>query len=808
MKVYNNNIQILDESIQRIDFFESECGMEFTIELNYITNEKPLKIGRAPMDDQVLFSIPRGNFEVLVYVKSGEILAVLLQQEPNSSFKATATSYNLIFEPSSELISFTQTGETSFSIIDNSGKALFSIHDFAALHAPEYVYPVDLGLKTVEYRFLLLGKVQYAQYSAFVMYDLFRKELYTKNVQFDVESNAGGLDFKLISPELLEISAGADKIAIEFQKVTAKAKKIFEFYELSAMRKEHLLSIIEINGFHYYVHNRASGTFITRGNPTVATGFRAKMRARFMGSHLYIFGRNTHYAYRASGKYEHLYIEGTEEPIAKFKRPLDMKLLRRYGYFKVPVSSLNVDLNAPKNLYIGNGKEIIHNLKLKNGKQPARTTAFKKENGIVRFVSATPRGNISSGISEDMQQFAFSRRVADKLSGLKTNKRMLRAFRRIFVLIGRLPKKQKLVVFESFHAKQFSDSPRAIYEYMKDHHPDFKLLWSIDKDAEKMFRDFQVPFVRRFTFRWFLTFPRAKYWVNNVRLPSWMPKPHNTVYLQTWHGTPLKKLGIDIGEIHMPGTKTSTYKKNFVTEAAKWDYLVSPNAYSTEIFRRAFHYSGKVIESGYPRNDILTNPSEELTANLKKKLGIPAEKKIMLYAPTWRDNEFYQKGKYKFEFQFDLENWKKEFGQEWVLLSRMHYLVAENFDFSAHEGTVYDVSSYPDIRDLYLISDLMITDYSSVFFDYAILNRSIIFFMYDLEQYRDELRGFYIDMEKEAPGPIVQSEEALFQAMHEGATAAVETSHVFQAFRRKFAALEDGRATERVVKAFLDHTSE
>ena len=97
-----------------------------------------------------------------------------------------------------------------------------------------------------------------------------------------------------------------------------------------------------------------------------------------------------------------------------------------------------------------------------------------------------------------------------------------------------------------------------------------------------------------------------------------------------------------------------------------------------------------------------------LISSLKKDLGIAEDKKVMLYAPTWRDNEFYQKGKYKFEFQFDLENWIKEFGDEWVLLSRMHYLVAENFDFSAYEGVVYDVSLYPDIRDLYLVSDLLI----------------------------------------------------------------------------------------------------
>lgn len=393
--------------------------------------------------------------------------------------------------------------------------------------------------------------------------------------------------------------------------------------------------------------------------------------------------------------------------------------------------------------------------------------------------------------------------LVQKVKSLKNSSYTRRLFRATFVILGKLPKKKKLVIFESFHAKQYSDNPRAIYEYMNQHYPAYNLVWSVDKSAIQLFKELNIPYIQRFTIPWFWTFPRAEYWVNNVRLPRWMPKPKGTTYLQTWHGTPLKKLGLDIDEVHMPNTETSSYKKNFIVESGKWDYLISPNAYSTEIFKRAFHFDGQVIESGYPRNDVLTNYSETLISHLKKKLGIAEEKKIMLYAPTWRDNEFYQKGKYKFTFQFDLEKWQQEFGDEWVLLSRMHYLVAENFDFSAYEGVVYDVSTYPDIRDLYVASDLLITDYSSVFFDYAILNRPIIFFMYDLERYRDQLRGFYMDIEKDAPGPIVQTEQELFDAIHAVEHTNFQLTDTFSAFKERFSLLEDGQATERVVQSFL-----
>ena len=360
------------------------------------------------------------------------------------------------------------------------------------------------------------------------------------------------------------------------------------------------------------------------------------------------------------------------------------------------------------------------------------------------------------------------------------------------------------MMFESFHGKQYSDSPRAIYEYMCKHHPNYKMIWSIDKRSIQLFKSLGIPYIQRFTLKWFLIKPRAKFWINNVRLPKWMPRPLGTVYLQTWHGTPLKKLGLDIEEVHMPGTYTERYRENIINESENWSYLISPNKYSSEIFKRAFGFNGEIMESGYPRNDILCRAEPALIAETKRKLNIPIEKKVILYAPTWRDDEFHKIGQYKFTFQFELDKMKERFGNEFVLLTRMHYLVAESFDFAAYGDFVKDVSSYPDIAELYLVSDMLITDYSSVFFDYANLDRPIIFFMFDLEDYRDRLRGFYFDIEKEAPGPIVENEEELFGAIEYAAAKGHVSPKLFENFRNRFCHLEDGKATERVVNRLLE----
>jgi len=371
----------------------------------------------------------------------------------------------------------------------------------------------------------------------------------------------------------------------------------------------------------------------------------------------------------------------------------------------------------------------------------------------------------------------------------------------IFKVFGAiLPKDEHLIIFESFLGKQYSDNPRAIYEYLAEHYPHLKLYWSVDKQNFDSFAQYNVHYAKRFSVKWLFLMTRAKYWVSNSRLPLWIPKPSKTIYLQTWHGTPLKKLATDMDEVHMPGTNTEKYKKNFVTESSKWDYLISPNEYSTEIFKRAFQFNKTMIESGYPRNDFLFTHNNKNNINaIKNKLQLPKDKKIILYAPTWRDDDFKKVGHYKFNLPFDLAEMEKSLGDEYLIILRLHYLIAEKIDLSNYPNFIVDYSYHEDIRDLYLVSDILITDYSSVFFDYANLKRPMIFYVHDIDNYRDKLRGFYFDFETSAPGPLVKTTTDLIQAIK-----AIEDNdyplEAYQADFHNFTKLEDGSATKRVVE--------
>lgn len=386
------------------------------------------------------------------------------------------------------------------------------------------------------------------------------------------------------------------------------------------------------------------------------------------------------------------------------------------------------------------------------------------------------------------------------LSKITRSRFLLKAYELVFKFATFLPAKKYVIMFESYSGKQYSCNPRAIYEHLQANNTQYKMYWSVNKNHTDLFKEQNIPHIKRFSIKWLFYMARAEYWISNSRLPLWIPKPKHTTYLQTWHGTPLKKLGLDIEEVHMPGTTTDKYKRNFLKSVSKWDFLISPNSYSTNIFRGAFQFNRQLIESGYPRNDFLVvNNHEKAIRSIKAKLNIPENKKVILYAPTWRDNDFYAKGRYKFKLELDLDKMTAELGDDYIVILRMHYLVAENLDLSSVGDFARDYSDYVDIRELYLIADLLITDYSSVFFDYAILKRPMLFFAYDFEEYRDKLRGFYFDFESKAPGLIAKTTEEIIREIKRIEEEGFIPTEAIEAFYQRFCNLEDGKAAKRVV---------
>ncbi|MEU8803844.1 CDP-glycerol glycerophosphotransferase family protein [Spirillospora sp. NPDC048819] len=374
---------------------------------------------------------------------------------------------------------------------------------------------------------------------------------------------------------------------------------------------------------------------------------------------------------------------------------------------------------------------------------------------------------------------------------LRTRIRHYRAPRRLRPL-------RPAVLYDSYTGKQYSDSPRALHEELVRRGADVEHLWVV-RDGQVEPPETARP-VRLWGAEWYEAMARSRYIISNAHLPEWFVRREGQVVVQTWHGTPLKRIGHDIEDVQFANKR---YLEKVAKEAPNWNYLVSPNAFSTPILRRAFRYEGEIIETGYPRNDVLASPDRDvLAAQVRERLGLPEGKRAVLYAPTWRDDNYYGPGKYRLDLRLDLERAAEALGDDHVLLIRRHPNVVDTVPEVAG-GFVRDVSGYPDIAELFLAADVLMTDYSSLMFDYANTGRPILFFTYDLEHYRDELRGFYFDFEEEAPGPLLRTSDEVIEALRNIDEVAQTYAEPYARFTQRYCELDDGKASSRVVDRML-----
>ena len=353
-----------------------------------------------------------------------------------------------------------------------------------------------------------------------------------------------------------------------------------------------------------------------------------------------------------------------------------------------------------------------------------------------------------------------------------------------------LPLKKNMVLFESYWGEQTGCNPGGLYRYIDSAHPEFDCRWSLVDD--KMQLEGNAKRLRKGSLGYMYALARAKYLVSNVNFENWYVKKKGQIEIQTTHGTPLKKVGFASQEEF-----TARGLKNFGKRRARWNYLVTPGPRTEEILADNYRYDKDFLETGFPRNDYLfENNTPEQIAVLKEKYGIPADAKVVLYAPTWREAGV-------FDLELDLSAIVDALGDEYVFAIRVHHFAASGVKDGMIDERVIDLTMGPTSEECYLIADVLITDYSSLMFDYAVLDRPMIFYVYDLEDYRDNLRGFNFDFESDAPGPLLRTTEEVIEALGSLDDMRTEYAEAFENFKQAYCGFENGNAGEQIFNAVM-----
>ncbi|SHK90065.1 bifunctional glycosyltransferase/CDP-glycerol:glycerophosphate glycerophosphotransferase [Actinacidiphila paucisporea] len=353
------------------------------------------------------------------------------------------------------------------------------------------------------------------------------------------------------------------------------------------------------------------------------------------------------------------------------------------------------------------------------------------------------------------------------------------------------------VLYSSFDGRRCDDSPRAVHDELVRRGAALDHVWVVAD------RTTAVPAAARSvvlgSHAWYEALARSRHIVTNSHLPGFFHRRDGQHVVQTWRGTPVKRFGQDLA-----GTLCAdlTHMWPQPLRGGQWTVLLSPNAQSTPALRRALAFAGEVAETGLPRNDLLSGEDrDKIAEDVRARLGLPPGRTVVLYAPTVRDDEAYDAAHQRLHLTADLAALEAELGGTHVLLVRAHPLVADTVPGAG--GFVRDVSGHPDLAELLLAADVLVTDYSSVLADFAVTGRPILLHTPDLAHMRDTLRGFTFDFEAQAPGPLLSTTPELIAALRDPAAAVRPHGAAYDAFRAAFCHLDDGRAASRVADLIL-----
>jgi CDP-glycerol glycerophosphotransferase len=370
------------------------------------------------------------------------------------------------------------------------------------------------------------------------------------------------------------------------------------------------------------------------------------------------------------------------------------------------------------------------------------------------------------------------------------------------------------VVYDCFGGRGYGDNPRALHEELVRRGARFEHLWIV-RDGAFAVPETAVP-LRHGSREYHEALARSRYVVANDYWPPWFERREGQACVQMWHGSPLKRGGHELAE---RPRSFRAYRRVLSQSAANWECVLSAGPFATASLRRAFPLAGEVLETGLPRTDRLVHPERErLAAEVKERLGV-AGRRVVLYEPTYRDQLEYRSGaritqlrnlptyrglpgpedRYRAGPLLDVAALGAALGDEYAVLFRMHRRVADAMPAEAQPYAI-DVSAYPDEMDLLLAADVLVTDYASSIFDFAATGKPMVFFVPDLEDFRDEIRGLTIDLEEQAPGPLLRTTDEVLEALKAPDAARSEHERRYEQFVAAYCSLADGRASARVVE--------
>ena len=369
----------------------------------------------------------------------------------------------------------------------------------------------------------------------------------------------------------------------------------------------------------------------------------------------------------------------------------------------------------------------------------------------------------------------------------------------LFIIINwicnRLPINRKKIFFMSYYGSQYGCNPKYLSEYFVKNLPEWDVVWAFTEPDKH--EHIGIRKVRYMSMRFFYELCTSKALVTNYRMIKLYKKRKEQIYIQTWHSSLRLKMIESDAEQSLPPHYVDMAKRDSKQISA----LLSGCRFSTEIFKRCFWYNGPIIPSGTPREDLLFSDNVSLKRDIRLKLGVGMNAKLLLYAPTFRKD--YSLRYYNIQFGPLIETLHDKWGGEWIVILRLHPHLK---DFSKllmnNDKNIVDATSYDDIQELLYVADAVISDYSSLIFDFAITRRPCLLYVPDLAEYTEKDRTLYFDIDK-LPFPKCQNHDQLLKCIE--TFNRNEYIAKVDAFMQQIGSYETGNSCENVAQYIIEN---
>ncbi|WP_220453831.1 CDP-glycerol glycerophosphotransferase family protein, partial [Mammaliicoccus sciuri] len=374
-----------------------------------------------------------------------------------------------------------------------------------------------------------------------------------------------------------------------------------------------------------------------------------------------------------------------------------------------------------------------------------------------------------------------------------TKQKRDKIYKYLYPLFRMLPIKSNYIVYYSYWGDQYSCSPKALYKNILENEKNFKNIWILN--------DTNMPIdgngikVKKNSLKYWYYLATSKYFIQNTNMPIDYKKRRKQKEVQTFHGTFMKTMGFDTPELKYETRQNKI--DEFQKKVNNWDYVSIPSDYMKEKAKSAFNTRVKALKTGFPRNDMLFD-ALKYKEETKRSLNIPEGKKVILYAPTWREGK-------SSNIEMNIKRIQETLDDQYVLLIRAHYMVSGNMDIRDYYPFAINVSNYPSIEELYSITDVLITDYSSVMFDFAYLKKPMIFYAYDLEKYLYGERGVYLNYSNIIPGPLVRTTDEIINVLSNYSNLDNKYKDKYEKFYNEFCQYgRNGNSSNQVVNQLIE----